>query len=112
MIILIKILSLVLGVAVIFKTYYSYKKKEEGLVTFLFWSIAWLVIMYAAVFPDKVYSLMQEFSSENIGIGTFAGIAFVFLFFVTYRVYMKADRLERQIRDMVTRLGLKDVEKK
>lgn len=112
MIILIKILSLFLGVTVISKTYLDFKKGRENIIMFLFWTIAWILIMYAAIQPGKIYSLMQNFSKENIGIGTFGGVAFVFLFFVTYRVYTKANRLEQKIHDIVMRIGLKDIEEK
>lgn len=112
MILFIKILSLFLGVTVIAKTYIDFKKSHEGLTMFLFWTIAWLFIMYAAIQPGKIYQFMQNFSEENIGLGTFGGIAFVFLFYITYRVYNKANRLEQKIRLVVTKIGLKDIEKK
>lgn len=110
-ILLIKILSLFLGITVISKTYLDYKKKQEGLAMFLFWSIAWIVIIYAAIVPEQIYKVMQNFSKQNIGTGTFVGIAFMFLFFVTYRVYTKANRLEQKIKDVVTKIGLKEIEK-
>jgi hypothetical protein len=112
MIILTKVITILLALTVISKTYLDFKKKQENIAVFLFWAIAWLFIMYAAIQPGKIYSLMQKFSKDNIGIGTFVGIAFIFLFYITYRVYIKANRLERKLHDMVMKLGLKDIEKK
>lgn len=111
MIIFIKILSLFLGITVIAKTYIDFKRRHEGLTMLFFWTIAWLLIMYAAIQPGKIYQLMQNFSKDNIGLGTFGGIAFVFLFYLVYRIYTKANRLEQKMHDMVMKLGLKDIEK-
>lgn len=110
MIIIIKLASLILGFTVILKTFYDYKKHQESLATFLFWSITWLAIIYAAIRPEQIYKLTQSFAQDNIGAGTFFGIAFIFLLFVTYRVYTKANRLEKKIRDIVMEIGLKDIE--
>jgi hypothetical protein len=112
MIVIIKLLSLILGLTVICKTYYGYKKHQESLATFLFWSFTWLTIIYASIEPQKIYAVMQSFNKNNIGLGTFGGIAFIFLFYVTYRVYTKANRLERKLHDIVTKLGLKEIENK
>ena len=112
MAILIKVISLIFALLVVSKTYYDYKKKQESLFSFLFWTFAWLVIVYVAFFPQRVFLYFQKMADQNIGIGTLTGIAFVFLFFVTYRIYVKANRLEQKIKDMVIRIGLKDLEKK
>jgi small membrane protein len=107
----IKFLSFFLGFTVITKTYYDYKKGAETIVMLLFWTVTWLFIICAAIFPDKIYSTMQRLSKENIGIGTFVGIAFILLFFITYRIYIKANRLERKLHDLVIKLGLSNIEK-
>lgn len=108
----IKFICLFLGFTVITKTYYDYKKGSEGTTMLLFWTIAWLAVIYSAIDPGRVYRLAQHFSSSNVGVGTFVGVAFVFLFFLTYRVYVKANRLEKKLRDMVIKLGLNGMEKK
>lgn len=109
MLIFSRIFAIFLALLVITKTYYDYKKRLDSLSTLLFWSIAWIAIVYVAIMPGFFYKFVQKMSNENVGIGTFVGVAFVFLFFVTYRVYTKANRIERQIHDMVMRLGLKDI---
>lgn len=112
MIIFVKIISLTLCVMVISKTYLDYKKKNESLVMLYFWTLAWVGIIIIALFPEIIGSALQISRAEQIGTGTFLGIAIVFLFFVIYRVYIKANRLEKKIHDMVMKLGLKDIEEK
>ncbi|MDO8513863.1 MAG: DUF2304 family protein [bacterium] len=110
MIFLAKIISIILFILVASKTYLDYKKKKETLGMFLFWVIAWAIIAVFALKPVLFIELNSQFGNQNTGIGTYLGIAFVFLFFITYRVYVKSHRLERQLRDLVMKLGLRDVE--
>jgi len=111
MIILTKILAVFLALLVISKSFYDYKKKQESLTTFLFWSAAWAGIVYVAINPSVFYKFLINLGNENIGMGTFVGIAFIFLFFITYRVYVKAHRLEQKIKDIVMKIGIKDIDK-
>ncbi len=109
MIIVTKIFAIILAFTVISKGFYDYKKKKEILSTFLFWTIAWLFIVYVTLKPSLFYNLLSRMADENIGIGTFVGVAFIFLFYITYRVYIKTDRLERQIRDIVMKIGIREI---
>lgn len=109
MIIFVKVISLLLGLMVISKTYLDYKKKNESLTMFLFWTIAWVGIVIVALFPEIIQKALVISQAQKIGTGTFLGIAIVFLFFVIYRIYIKANRLEKQIHDMVMKLGLKEI---
>jgi len=112
MIIIAKILSIVLGLTVIAKTYLDYKKKHTGLVMFLFWTIAWLIIIGVSLYPIIIDRINAAVGDNTSGITAFLSIAFIFIFFVTYRVYVKANRLEQKIQEMVVKLALKDLEEK
>lgn len=110
MIIFSKIIAILLAILVITKTIYDYKKHQEVLLTMMFWIAAWICIVYISLKPDILYNLMTTSSRSGVGIGTVFGIAFIFLFFVTYRIYVKANRLEQKIKDMVMKIGIKDIE--
>lgn len=110
MIAFVKIISLVLGLMVISKTYLDYKKKNESFFMFFFWTVAWIGIIIVSLFPEIIVAALQVSKEQQIGTGTFLGVAIVFLFFVIYRVYIKANRLEKKIHDMVMKLGLKDID--
>lgn len=112
MIIIGKVLSVLLGLTVISKSYLGYRKKQESLVMLLFWVATWLGIMVVAVYPIVVEKVTSLIGGSGSGLSNFLGISLVFLFFITYRVYVKAHRLERQLRDLVIKLGLRDLEGK
>lgn len=110
MIILTKAISLFFAIIVISKTYLDYKKKRESLTMLFFWTITWIGIVYVAINPEVLIRFSQKVGEPNTGIGTFLGLAFIFLFFITYRVYVKANRLEQKIKDIVIKIGIKDID--
>ena len=109
MIILTKLFAYFLALLVICKTIYDYKKKKESFIMLMFWSLTWIGICYVATFPSIFYKFATSLSNQNIGSGTLVGLALIFLFYITYRVYAKANRLEQKIRDIVLRIGIKDI---
>ena len=109
MIIFAKSLSIVLGLVVISKAYLDFKKKNDSIFMFVFWVITWMVVIIFSLFPFLINEINQLIGAEGSGVNTFIGTAFVFLLFVTYRVYTKANRLEKQIHEMVMEIGLRDV---
>lgn len=108
---LLKIFSVLLGLIVITKTLHDFKKKNESLMMLFFWLIIWIIIIILALFPIMIDRITSLLGDTGNGVNTFLGAAFVFLLFITYRVYAKANRLERQMHDMVMKLGLRDIEK-
>lgn len=114
MIIIVKLLSIVLGLMVIFKTYHDFKKGKESVTMFLFWTIAWIGIILISLFPEIVEEILNFTKSQKIGAGTFVGMSIVFLFFVIYRVYIKADRVEKDLAEVVrqtaTKINLKETD--
>ncbi|MEI8143288.1 MAG: DUF2304 family protein [Candidatus Berkelbacteria bacterium] len=107
---IVRIIAIILSLVSITKTYYDLKKHTESITMFIFWLLVWGAVIVAALFPINIMQIAANIGQKGIGIGTFLGLVLVFLLFVIYRVYVKANRIEKQVRDMVMKLGLKDVE--
>jgi len=102
----IKIFAIIIGLVVIGKSLLAFKKKEEGIVMFLFWTMTWIGIIFVAIYPlviDRVGRLVGDSRSSVI---TFLGFAFVFVLFITYRVYVKANRIEQKLTNLVISISL------
>lgn len=108
MLVIAKLLSITLGLTVILKIYHDFKKGKESLVMFLFWVLTWMVIITITLFPSIIDMILYYSRGERIGIGTFLGMAIVFLFFVIYRVYIKADRIEKNMATIVRQMATKN----
>jgi len=107
-----KIIALFFGLIVISKTMIDFRKKEEHWQMFLFWLAIWLGIIIVAFYPMLIDQIISHFGVGNYTIGQIAGIGFVFIMFIVYRVYIKAHRIERQLNKLIRDLALKDIKKR
>ena len=104
-------IAVLFSIAAMLKTYYDFRKKNESLTSVLLWFAVWLVVILVSVLPDPFSHLVERLNKEKIGIGTFVGLAFVFLLFIVYRLYLKCNRLEHKLKDLVTKIAIKDLKK-
>jgi small membrane protein len=103
-----KIFSILLGAITIAKSYVDFRSRLESLQMFLFWTLTWTLIIIVALFPTLVDLLLNAFGPERAGLGTFFGMAIVFLFFVVYRIYVKIERMEKKLTRTIQELALRD----
>ena len=108
MIVIVKLLSIILGLMVISKTYHDFKKGKESVTMFFFWTIAWIGIILVSLFPEIIDSAINLSRGERIGTGTFLGMSIIFLFFVIYRVYIKTDRVEKDLTNLTRKIALEN----
>jgi small membrane protein len=105
--ILSKVFSVLLAGIAISKSYVDFRARVESLQMFLVWTFTWTGIVLVALFPSIVDIGLSSFGSRA-GLGTFFGMALVFLFFVVYRIYVKLDRLEQKLTKTIQELSLRD----
>jgi hypothetical protein len=103
-----KVFSLVLAAIAISKSYVDFRAREESLQMFMLWTLTWAAIVLVALFPWIVDIVIAYSASGRAGLGTVFGMGLVFLFFVVYRVYVKLERVERNLTKTIQELALKD----
>ena len=103
-----KIFSVVLASIAISKSYLDFHQKRESASMFVLWTLTWVGIVVVALFPQIVDIAIVYFGGGRTGLGTFFGMALVFLFFVVYRTYVKLERLEHKLSALVQELALRD----
>src|SRR2546421_11564574 len=102
-----KIFSFFLAAIAISKSYVDFRGKVESLQIFVLWVITWSAIVIVALFPSIV-DVLISFGGGRTGLGTFFGMALVFLFFVVYRMYVKIGRIEQNLIKTIQELALRD----
>ncbi len=102
-----QIFSVLLALIVISKSYVDFRARIESLSMFLFWVVTWALIVTVALFPSVVDFLLG-FSGGRVGLGTFFGMAIVFLYFVVYRIYVKLERIEQNLTKAIQELALRE----
>ena len=103
-----KIFALILAVTVFAKSYLDFRSRTESLRVFLFWTITWASIVVIALFPSIIDAIISFAGGGRAGLGTFFGMAIVFLFFIVYRVYVKIGRIEQKLTMTIQELALRD----
>jgi hypothetical protein len=103
-----KVFALVLAAIAISKSYVDFRARLESVKIFLFWIFTWLAIVVIALFPSIVDYVIDSFGAGQTGLGTFFGMALVFLYFITYRIYVKIGRVEQKLTKTVQELALRD----
>lgn len=101
-----KIFSILLATIAVSKSYVDFRARVESLQMFIFWVFTWTAIVLVALFPSIVDFLLSF--GGRTGLGTFFGMALVFLFFVVYRMYVKLERIEQKLTRTIQELALKD----
>lgn len=112
MIYLIQAFSAFLGALVISKSWNDFRRGRETLPVFLFWASTWVIIIILAFFPILVDRISQALGGQIIGMGRIFGMALAFIFFVLYRIYLKANRVEKKMDELVRNIALKSISRK
>ena len=102
-----QIFSVLLALIAVSKSYVDFRARLESLPMFLFWVATWLMIVIVALVPSLVDFLLS-FSGGRAGLGTFFGMALVFLYFVVYRIYVKLERIEQNLTKAIQELALRE----
>lgn len=92
-------------ILIVAKSYLSYRARKESLTMTIFWIVTWLVITAVTFFP-RLIDLIIDSQKAQGGIGTILGIGLIFIYFVIYRVYVKTDRVEKQLNQLIRNTAL------
>jgi hypothetical protein len=103
-----KVFSVALALIAITKSYLGFRAKIESLQLFVFWLLTWSGVIVIALFPGIVDLVILYFGGGRTGLGTFFGMALVFLFFIVYRIYLKLERIEQGLTRTIQELALRD----
>jgi len=104
-----KTFATILAVLVASRLYLDWKAKRENPVMMVFWIGIWAAILVIAYFPSLIDKLISFLGGERAGLGTIFGMALSFLLFVNYRIYAKAQRIEKALEHLSREIALKDI---
>lgn len=100
------------GIMVLFvlaHSYDDYRRGKESWQIFVFWSVASLAIMAVTLFPQIITWTIEQLGGQRTGLGTIFGLGLVFLFYLSYRIFLKADRIEKRFTKLIQDIALRDL---
>ena len=106
-----QILILIFVAFVIFKSVKRLTKKEISFWLFLFWVSIWVFVALVSVFP-----VIIEKAAEFVGIGRGVDLvvytAVFALFYLMFKIYVRVNKVEKEISQIVRKIAIDKVEKK
>lgn len=105
-------IAAIFALLVLVKSYDEFRRGREPLPVFLFWLATWGAVLVIAFFPGVTDWIRERILGPRAGLGTIFGIALVFLLFLNYRMYLKADRVEQDLQKLISNLAVDDFSKK
>lgn len=77
----------------------------------MFWIAIWLAVISITFFPAVITKTIDALGGDRTGLGTIFGMAIVFILFISYRVYVKSHRIEKQVNKIARTIALQDLKK-
>lgn len=100
-----------LGAVGLVNLFFQLNKKNISLGNSLKWFVAWIAMIVVAIDPEISNRLANFF-----GIGRGADLimygAFIFLFFLIFKILLRLNTLDKQISKLVTHLAINDAQRK
>jgi len=101
-----KVFSVVLASIAISKSYVDFRSKKESARMFFLWTFTWIAIVLLALVPS-IIDVLIGLGGGSAGIGTFLGMAIVFMLFLVYRIYVRMEALEQGVTAIIQELALR-----
>ena len=106
--------QLILSALIIFiiiKTATSFKKKHITKLFFVLWNFFWLTILYFIYYPGLLVGLAKRLGVGR-GVDLAIYVSIICLFYLIYRVFIKIQKIDKQITKIVRELAIKTKSKK
>lgn len=101
----------VVAVVVIARSFEDWRKGKDSWPILLFWTVAAGGILTVSLFPQTVDWAIAKLGGQRTGVGTIFGLGLVFLFYLSYRIFVKADRVEKDLTKLTRELALRGIRK-
>lgn len=108
---IIQIIGIAIALFYFFVTLLRYHEGKITLRELLLWESIWAAIAFISILPITV-----NFFANLIGVGRGVDLvlylSIIALFYLMFKIYMKIDKVEREITAIVRELAIRDKKKK
>jgi len=107
----IQILALIFSIFALSKILLQVKNNEINIESALFWIFIWIMVILIVVFPQTL-NYLATLTGVGRGVDVVIYIAIIVLFYLHYRLYMKIEKIERDITLIVREIAIMKREEK
>lgn len=101
----IQIVALLFVAFALSRTVLRWKDKLIGNRELIFWTIIWMGVLFVAFLPQLTSSFSLFFGIGR-GVDLVVYLSIVLLFYLTFRIYVQIDNLERKMTTLVRTLSI------
>jgi len=93
---IINIVAFILGIYLLYESYYMVKRKEEDVISFLIWTLLGLTLVILSVFPDLSYKI-SDLLKMSTRANTVFSFAILILYLLIFNVFKKNRKMHKEI---------------
>jgi len=106
---MLRILVIIFVIFALSRAFLRFKDKSISFRELLFWLVIWTIAIVLIFEPD-ISNYAARFLGMGRGADTIFFLAIVFLFYSIFRLYVKMDRMDKDITDLAIKIS-KDLHK-
>ena len=102
----IQIIAIIFALFALSRATLRLKDKSINSIQFIFWGLIWVAVIIIAFVPNITSSISNILGIRR-GIDVLIYLGMILLFYLIFRLYVKIDRIERDITKIVRKITLK-----
>ena len=107
----IQVLALIFVLFALSRAFLRYKDNVITIFELIFWTFIWLGVVIIAFIPEVTF-IFSRIAGIQRGIDAIIYISIVFLFYMLFRAYVKMEKMEQNMTEMVRQVALMDNNRK
>ena len=104
-------IALTVILVLIWRAVARYRKKELTSREFFYWLVFWLAISVAVIFLKQIDAWVESLGFDAKGLDVLVYGAIIFLFYLIFRIYIRLEKIEKNITKVVRRIALDEKDK-
>lgn len=102
-----QLLTPLFAVVMLLKGVSRLQRGEMSVRKFILWVMVWAGVSVLAIYPDFV-KIASDLTGIESGTNALIFFGFIFLFYLTFRLFITVEHLERDITNIVRKKAIED----
>ncbi len=108
----VQIFGVLFGLFMVYYSFLKFKKKEFSNFEFVFWMIAWVVLIFLVMFPHSLDFFVKGVLQMSRTLDFFIIVGFMFLIGLVFYTYGIVKKVNKKMERLVREVAIKRVEEK
>jgi hypothetical protein len=106
-----QLIAIIIIVLIIWRISARFQKKEISSRSFWSWLIFWLIALLVVIFLRQIDFVAARIGIIASGIELLVYVSVVLAFYLIFRIFVRLDKIEKDITKIVREVAIKEVDK-